>query len=108
MFSRIFAILPLVLLVAAKAHPKARDQCSNGVLQCCQSVQSAYNEQDLLAQHDIAVADAAAQGLVGVDCTSITVAGVSKSCAASQQVACCKNDHFNGAISLGCSTINSA
>ncbi|KIM64819.1 hypothetical protein SCLCIDRAFT_23227 [Scleroderma citrinum Foug A] len=107
MFSRVFAILPLALLVAAKAHSKARGgQCSNGTVQCCQSLQNAYNERELLTQHGVVVADAAAQGLVGVTCSPITAVGVGRGCSASQQTACCTGTDYNGLFNLGCSSLN--
>lgn len=37
-FARIFALLPLALLVSA-SHLEARDQCSTGNVNCCNSVQ---------------------------------------------------------------------
>ena len=39
MFARIFALLPLALLVSA-THLEARDQCSTENQNCCNSVQT--------------------------------------------------------------------
>ena len=39
MFARVFALLPLALLVSA-SHLEARDQCSTGDQYCCNSVQT--------------------------------------------------------------------
>lgn len=39
MFARIFALLPLALLVSA-SHLEARGQCNNGSVNCCNNVQS--------------------------------------------------------------------
>jgi hypothetical protein len=39
MFARVFALLPLALLVSA-THLEARDQCSTSNQNCCNSVQT--------------------------------------------------------------------
>ncbi|KAI6131022.1 hydrophobin [Pisolithus croceorrhizus] len=106
MFSRIFVALPFALLVAANAHLEARDQCNTGAIQCCQSLQQADQSASLVQKCGLTVAEAAAQGLVGVNCSPITVVGTGSGCQASAQTACCKNVYFNGEVNIGCSTIN--
>ncbi|KAL4064842.1 fungal hydrophobin-domain-containing protein [Scleroderma yunnanense] len=101
MFSRILAVLPLALLAVAKYQA-----CSNGSVQCCQSLQNANEVSNLLAHVDVAVVQAAAQGLVGVTCTPITIIGTGQGCAASQQAVCCNNNNFNGVVNLGCTPAN--
>lgn len=39
MFARVFALLPLALLASA-SHLEARDTCSTGSINCCNSVQT--------------------------------------------------------------------
>ncbi|KAI6115104.1 hydrophobin-3 precursor [Pisolithus croceorrhizus] len=106
MFSRIFVALPLALLVAANAHLEARDQCNTGAIQCCQSLQQADQSASLVQKCGLTVAEAAAQGLVGVNCSPLTVVGTGSGCQASAQTACCKNVYFNGGVNIGCSAIN--
>ncbi|KAL4067827.1 fungal hydrophobin-domain-containing protein [Scleroderma yunnanense] len=101
MFTRIFTVLPLALLAVARY-----EQCNNGSVQCCQSVQSASEVSNLLAHCDVTVAQAAAQGLVGVTCSPITIIGTGQGCAASQQAVCCNNNNFNGVVNLGCTPAN--
>ncbi|KAF9220787.1 hydrophobin [Gyrodon lividus] len=105
MFARIFALLPLALLVSASPL-EARDQCNTGPIQCCNSVQSAQQVSGLLSTVGVLVANAAALGQVGVTCSPLSVIGVGSGCAATQQPVCCTNNNFNGVVNLGCSPVN--
>ncbi|KAG6332142.1 hypothetical protein ID866_6947 [Astraeus odoratus] len=103
MFSRLFAVLPLALLVVANGHLEARDQCTDGSLYCCNQVTNASQQSSLLAKYGITVDVAAALGSVGVTCSPIGIANTGSAC--TQQTACCTKDQFNGAVNLGCSNI---
>ncbi|KAF9007185.1 hydrophobin-315 [Cyathus striatus] len=95
----------LALATFAAATPVARDTCTTGSLQCCNSVQSASNSavSKLLGLLGIDVSSVTA--LVGVTCSPISVVGVGgNSCTA--QPACCTNNSFNGVVALGCTPIN--
>ncbi|KAN0079858.1 hypothetical protein V8E55_009424 [Tylopilus felleus] len=104
-FARIFALLPLALLVSA-SHLEARDQCSTGNVNCCNSVQMYKNAQSYLTKHNIILpVDLDVGALLGIECSGITGIGVSgTSCTA--QIACCNGDTFNGLVTVGCSPIN--
>ncbi|KAN0080177.1 Fungal hydrophobin domain containing protein [Tylopilus felleus] len=105
MFARVFALLPLALLASA-SHLEARDTCSTGSINCCNSVQTYKSAQGYLTKHNIVLpVDLDVSALLGIECSGITAIGVSgTSCTA--QTACCNGDTFNGLVTLGCSPIN--
>ena len=112
MFARIFALLPLALLVSA-THLEARDQCSTENQNCCNSVQTVRivflrfglsltrvplrlqldQANSLLTSCGLVDVAAAVGGLVGVTCSPITAVGLAgNSC--TQQAVCCTNNDF--------------
>ncbi|KAH0833880.1 hydrophobin [Lanmaoa asiatica] len=105
MFARVFALLPLALLVSA-THLEARDQCNTGDINCCNQSQTLEQANGLLGT--LGLADIAAQigGLVGVTCSPISAVGIGSGCTAQQQPLCCTGNNYNGLVNLGCSPIN--
>ncbi|KAI0070165.1 fungal hydrophobin [Panus rudis PR-1116 ss-1] len=104
MFSRLaaFATLALpVLAVATPAHLDARQSCSTGPIQCCESTATAGSATGaaLLGLLGIVVQDL--NVLLGVDCSPISVGGVGGGNCGAQAV-CCENNNVGGGISLGC------
>ncbi|KAI9573473.1 fungal hydrophobin [Boletus coccyginus] len=105
MFARVFALLPLALLVSA-THLEARDQCNTSDQNCCDSTHTVNPFFYSLLSH-CGLLEVATEigGLVGLNCSPLGVAGVSgNSC--TQQPVCCTNNDFNGLVNLGCSPIN--
>ncbi|KAL4068478.1 hypothetical protein V8B97DRAFT_831855 [Scleroderma yunnanense] len=106
MFSRILAVLPLALLAVANSHLNARDQCSNGSLQCCQMMTVQQLAQYGYSKDVIAAVQAAGVVTAGVQCSPITAIGVGSGCQANQQSVCCDGNNFNGVVQLGCTPAN--
>ncbi|KIJ62697.1 hypothetical protein HYDPIDRAFT_30289 [Hydnomerulius pinastri MD-312] len=102
MFSSLVTILPFVALVAAGTG----SQCNTGPINCCNSVQQASQVSNLESLCGVTQADAGVLGLVGLDCTPITVIGTGSGCNAQAQPVCCTNNDFNGVVNLGCSPVN--
>ncbi|SJL14496.1 related to Hydrophobin-3 [Armillaria ostoyae] len=112
MFARIstFTFLALPLLATAAAVLPRTDgaACSaTGTAQCCESTQSPTNlstpASALLGLLGVVIGDLTAD--VGLTCTPITVLGVGGT-QCNNQVVCCNNNNFNGAVALGCTPIN--
>ncbi|KAG8217941.1 hydrophobin, partial [Butyriboletus roseoflavus] len=102
MFARVFALLPLAVLVSA-THLEARGQCNTGSINCCNSVQSLSSAQNTLSQFNLLSAATAAGGQVGFNCSPISLVG-GNTC--EQQPVCCTGNDFNGLVNIGCSPIN--
>ncbi|KAF8993780.1 hydrophobin-315 [Cyathus striatus] len=95
----------LALATLAAATPVARDTCTTGSLQCCNSVSTAGDSAvaKLLGLLGIVVQDVTA--IVGLNCSPISVIGVGGDSCTAQSV-CCTNNSFNGLIAIGCTPIN--
>ncbi|KAH7922911.1 hydrophobin, partial [Leucogyrophana mollusca] len=78
-------------------------QCNTGSASCCNSTQTAQQAQasGLLAKLGLSVGQIT--GLIGVDCTPITVIGTEGTCKATQEAVCCTDNGFQAGINLGCS-----
>jgi len=108
MFSKlaIIAVATFTAVAAAapweqiKREPSYAGQCSTGTQQCCDKVQNADAPQAAQALGSLGL-QVAADVLVGLTCTPITVIGVAGS-SCSQQPVCCNNNNFNGVVALGC------
>ncbi|KAF9057911.1 fungal hydrophobin-domain-containing protein [Panaeolus papilionaceus] len=81
------------------------NQCNTGELQCCNNVQAANSSSiaGLLGLLGIVVGDIT--GLVGVNCSPLSVIGIGGNSCTAQPV-CCTNNSFNGLVALGCTPIN--
>ncbi|KAH9479145.1 Fruiting body protein SC1 [Psilocybe cubensis] len=101
-------VLALPLLAAASAVPRndgPSNQCNTGSLQCCDSTQSATSSSVAGLLGLLGVVVGSVTGLVGVNCSPISVVGISGNSCSAQPV-CCTDNSFNGVIALGCSPIN--
>ncbi|KIM64865.1 hypothetical protein SCLCIDRAFT_1212962 [Scleroderma citrinum Foug A] len=108
MFARVFAVASLAAL--AVANPLAvrggESKCNNGQIQCCQQTQQASSFLSGFNNNVLASVAASVEGLVGVQCSPISVIGGGAACQANQQAVCCEGNTFNGLVNLGCSNVN--
>ncbi|EMD36632.1 hypothetical protein CERSUDRAFT_115663 [Gelatoporia subvermispora B] len=98
--------MPL-LAVATPVELAARQTCSTGSAQCCESVQSAESGglvATLLGLLGVVVGDITGQ--VGLTCSPITVVGVGSSGSCNSNVVCCSDNALGGLISIGCLPIS--
>ncbi|TRM65937.1 fungal hydrophobin-domain-containing protein [Schizophyllum amplum] len=100
------ALLALPALAAATAIPTdGTGSCSTGPVQCCNkttTVKDAASQGLLGGLLGINIGDLT--GLVGLQCSPITVIGVAgNSCSA--QAVCCTNVSQNGLVNLGCTPV---
>ncbi|TFK65994.1 fungal hydrophobin [Pluteus cervinus] len=105
MFSKVAFIATAVLAITVAATPVPTNQCNTGKIQCCNSVQesSSSSVTDMCSLLGIAAGEV--QGLVGMNCSPMSVLAVAGNFCNSQPV-CCTNNNFNGLVALGCSPIN--
>ncbi|KAI0826603.1 fungal hydrophobin-domain-containing protein [Trametes gibbosa] len=97
MFARtaVFATLALPLLAAATpVELEARQTCSTGAIQCCSSVESASSASGnfLLGLLGIVLGDIT--GLIGLNCSPLTIIGVGSGNACSANAVCCTNNNI--------------
>ncbi|KAF9012659.1 hydrophobin, partial [Cyathus striatus] len=80
-------------------------QCNTGSLQCCNSTQAASDPvtNELLGLLGIVLGPIT--GLIGFNCSPLTVAGVGGNSCTVQPV-CCTSNQFNGLLAVGCNPIN--
>ncbi|KAI0777702.1 fungal hydrophobin, partial [Trametes elegans] len=105
MFSRVAAYTVLALPLLAAATPvelQARQTCSTGAIQCCNSVTTSESASGnfLLGLLDIVLGDIT--GLIGLNCSPLSVIGVGTGNACSANTVCCTNNNVGGLISIGC------
>ncbi|KAI0653913.1 fungal hydrophobin-domain-containing protein [Cubamyces menziesii] len=106
MFSRrvaAFTALALPLLAAATpVELEARQSCSTGAIQCCNSVvdSNSASANILLGLLGIVLGDIT--GLIGLDCSPINVVGIGSGNACSANAVCCTNNNVGGLLSIGC------
>ncbi|OSD08038.1 fungal hydrophobin [Trametes coccinea BRFM310] len=105
MFSRVVAATVLALPLLAAATPvelEARQTCSTGAIQCCSTVESASSVSGnfLLGLLGIVIGDIT--GLIGLNCSPLSVVGVGSGNACSANAVCCTNNNVGGLISIGC------
>ncbi|TEB38294.1 fungal hydrophobin [Coprinellus micaceus] len=113
MFTRVVALATAATLFAfAAASPGGAShggvsQCNAGKIQCCNSAQEAdkvdKNTSSLLQTIGIDVKGLT--GMIGSNCSPLSVAAIGGNSCTSQQV-CCEGNHFNGLIAIGCTPIN--
>lgn len=83
----------------------AQNECNDGTIQCCNSVQDINSPavQSLTGLLGLTINDT--KGKVGLTCNPISVIGIGGNSCSAQPV-CCKGDNFNGLIVLDCNPIN--
>ncbi|KAJ2914457.1 hypothetical protein MD484_g5980, partial [Candolleomyces efflorescens] len=97
--------LPLPELPGLPLPGNPASECTTGPIQCCNSLQTAGTPglDVILGLLGVVLGDINLP--VGVTCSPISVIGVpGNSC--SGQVVCCKDNTFNGIISIGCTPVN--
>ncbi|KAI8970903.1 fungal hydrophobin-domain-containing protein [Trametes punicea] len=78
------------------------NECSTGAIQCCNSVESSNSASVSLLLGLLGIVLGDITGLVGLDCSPITVIGVGTGNACSANTVCCQNNNVGGLISIGC------
>ncbi|KAF8554041.1 fungal hydrophobin [Imleria badia] len=102
MFTRVFALFPLALLASASYLEARQAPCKNGRIECCDSLSTIQDAKSVLLEYNLLSAARDLGGLVGQQCSPLTVFGASSN-RCTEQVACCKDVQQNGLIALGCS-----
>nr|TBU29281.1 fungal hydrophobin-domain-containing protein [Dichomitus squalens] len=95
------ASLP-ILAAATPVELEARQSCSTGEIQCCESTETAGSATGtaLLGLLGVVVQDL--NVLLGVNCSPITVIGVGSSGSCSASTVCCDDNSHGGLVSIGC------
>ncbi|KAF8885069.1 fungal hydrophobin-domain-containing protein [Gymnopilus junonius] len=109
MFARAASVfvLALPLLTAASAIPRNDgSQCTTGSSSAApQPRPLTTSESGSLLLGLLGIVVGTVEGLIGLNCSPLTIIGASgTSC--SEQPVCCTGNTFNGLITLGCSPIN--
>ncbi|KAI0746818.1 fungal hydrophobin, partial [Daedaleopsis nitida] len=109
-FSRAVAFAALGLPILAAATPvelEARQQsCSTGAIQCCQQTMSSTSASANLLLGLLGVVLGDITGLIGLNCSPLTVVGVGSGNTCSSNTVCCANNNVGGLISIGCLPIS--
>ncbi|KAJ2919544.1 hypothetical protein MD484_g953, partial [Candolleomyces efflorescens] len=99
----------LFLLAAAGGHGKGGhgqvDQCNNGKVYCCEETHD-VKSMDTRTSHILEVLHVDVsnlQGLVGANCSPITVVGGGNGASCTNQAVCCQDNFNNGLVATGCS-----
>ncbi|TBU41899.1 fungal hydrophobin [Dichomitus squalens] len=96
------ASLP-ILAAATPVELEARQSCSTGEIQCCESTETVSISRlctALLGLLGVVVQDL--NVLLGVNCSPITVIGVGSSGSCSASTVCCDDNSHGGLVSIGC------
>ncbi|KAI0764926.1 hydrophobin [Fomes fomentarius] len=104
-FSRVVAVATVGLPLLAAATPvqlEARQSCSTGAVQCCQQTQDASSASSNIILGLLGIVLGPITGLIGLNCSPITVIGVGTGNACSSNTVCCTNNNVGGLISIGC------
>ncbi|KAF4615402.1 hypothetical protein D9613_002677 [Agrocybe pediades] len=75
--------------------------CNSGSLSCCNEFVSPTSSGATAVTGLLGIVLQGLDGLVGLQCTNVLVAGTS----CQQQTACCTGNTFNGLVALGCNPI---
>ncbi|KAI0360653.1 hydrophobin [Trametes cingulata] len=103
MFSRIATLTLGALPILAAATPLVtRDNCSTGPVQCCQNTVNANSAQGALLLGLLGLVLGDVTGLIGLQCSPISVVGVASGNACSANAVCCTNNDVGGLASIGC------
>ncbi|KAJ8455034.1 hypothetical protein ONZ51_g12678 [Trametes cubensis] len=99
-----FVALVAATAAAASAIPRTdgSSQCNTGSIQCCETMTDSSNPaaQDLAGLLGIDLGGIT--GLVGMNCSPLTVVGVDGTPSCKQQPVCCQNNSVGGLLSVGC------
>ncbi|TRM56415.1 fungal hydrophobin-domain-containing protein [Schizophyllum amplum] len=80
-------------------------QCNTGKIQCCDKVTKVKDTgSDILS--GLLNIGLVLDDLVGIQCSPIDVIAVGSGSSCTGQVACCKDDTFNGVVNIACSPVN--
>ncbi|CAA7260491.1 unnamed protein product [Cyclocybe aegerita] len=101
-FATLFA---LPLLAAASVLQIRAGDCNTGDIQCCNSTMQSSTTSLGLLSGLLGLVLPAISGLVGLNCSPLSIIGLGGNSCSAQPV-CCSNNQFNGLISLGCIPIN--
>ncbi|KAH9849346.1 fungal hydrophobin-domain-containing protein [Lenzites betulinus] len=95
---------PPTKTVTVTATPPAAtgSTCSTGPIQCCNSVESSSSAAGSLLLGLLGVVLGDITGLIGLDCSPLSVIGVGSGNACSSNAVCCQNNNVGGLISIGC------
>ncbi|KAI0674327.1 fungal hydrophobin-domain-containing protein [Trametes maxima] len=105
MFSRVVAASVLALPLLAAATPvdlAARQSCSTGAIQCCNSVTESNSASGNLLLGLLGIVLGDITGLIGLNCSPLSVVGIGSGNACSANAVCCTNNSVGGLISIGC------
>nr|AGC26950.1 hydrophobin [Polyporus umbellatus] len=105
MFSRAIVVTALTLPLLAAATPvelEARQSCSTGSIQCCNTVEDAKSASASLLLGLLGIVVGDITGLIGLNCSPLNVVGVGSGNACSANAVCCQNNNVGGLISIGC------
>ncbi|KAL1670832.1 Sc4 protein [Schizophyllum commune] len=105
------ALLALPALAAAAAMPGggkgAGQACNSGPVQCCNKTTTVENAQkEGLLGGLLGIVVGPITGLVGLDCSPISVVGVLSGNKCTAQTVCCDHVTQNGLVNVGCTPIS--
>ncbi|KAL1758758.1 hydrophobin 6 [Schizophyllum commune] len=93
---------------SSKPTDSAQDQCNSGTLQCCESTTEAKDIDRVLLSSLLGVDVGSITGLIGKNCSPVSVVGVGAGSTCATQTVCCDGDSFDGLVNLGCKSGNFA
>ncbi|KAI0635188.1 fungal hydrophobin [Trametes polyzona] len=108
MFSRAAAFALGALPILAVATPlevrggSGGSSCSTGPVQCCNSTVDADSASGNLLLGLLGIVLGDLTGLIGLNCSPLSVVGVGSGNACSSNAVCCTNNNVGGLISIGC------
>ncbi|KAL1659198.1 hydrophobin 6 [Schizophyllum commune] len=93
---------------SSKPTDSAQDQCNSGTLQCCESTTKSSDIDRVLLSSMLGVDVGSITGLIGKNCSPVSVVGVGAGSTCDTQTVCCDGDSFDGLVNLGCKSGNFA
>ncbi|KAI0674333.1 fungal hydrophobin-domain-containing protein [Trametes maxima] len=101
-FALSMSLLAAAMPGGAPPPPAGGSSCSTGPVQCCNSVTESNTASGnfLLGLLGIVLGDIT--GLIGLNCSPLSVVGVGSGNACSSNAVCCTNNNVGGLISIGC------
>ncbi|THG96686.1 hypothetical protein EW026_g5190 [Hermanssonia centrifuga] len=97
---------PVTVTVTATAPAVTEttvSQCNTGSIQCCNQVVEADSAEGAkLLSGLLGIILGPITGLLGVDCSPISVVGIASGNACSASPVCCENNSVGGLINIGC------
>ncbi|KAF9528745.1 hydrophobin [Crepidotus variabilis] len=83
------------------------NSCNTGPVQCCNTVKNS-DTQTVNFIKEVFGVNAPITGMVGLQCSPISVIGAGSGANCGTQPVCCTGNHFEGGIAVGCNPINIA